>query len=101
MLRKNNAAMTSDRKENATWLTIKAFEKVTRRRPPPVERISSLSVSAIAAREARRAGTTPKRNPAATEITKAKTKTVAFRLGATRFEDTPAGRKDQSRRAPK
>src|SRR6476619_6184405 len=101
MLRRNKAAMTRERKENATWPTIKTFEKVTRRRPLPVERVSSLRVSAMAERDARSAGATPKTNPEATEMPKAKTKTVAFRFGAIKLDDTSAGRNDQSSRAPK
>ena len=87
MLRKNSAAVTSKRNENATWPTSRAFASVTLFRLLPVVRASSFSVSATLAREALKAGMVPNRKPVASETTSAKAKTVASSLGVTKLAD--------------
>src|SRR5882724_254929 len=101
MLRRNRAAMTRERNEKATWPTIRAFEKVSRRRLLPVERVSSLRVPATPAREARRAGMAPKRKPVTKETASANKKTVELSFGAIRLEATSGGRNDHKRIEPK
>ena len=94
MLRKNSAAVTSSRNENATCPTSSALADVTLLRLLPVVRASSFSASATLARDALNAGMVPNRKPVASETISAKTNTVASSFGVTKFAD-PGSRPEQ------
>src|SRR5207237_8325674 len=80
MHRKNKAAVTSKRNENATCPTSSAFDNVTLLRLLPVVR-ASFSASATLARDALKAGIVPNMKPVAREIIVANTNTEASSFG--------------------
>ena len=98
MLRRNNAAVTSSRNENATCPTSRAFASVTLLRLLPVVRASSFSASDTFARDALNAGMVPNRKPVAKEMPSAKRNTVASNFGAAKF--AAAGKVPNSSRNP-
>ena len=79
MLLRNNAAVTSNRNDNATCPTSSALATVTLRTLRPAVR-ASWRMSETPARETLSAGTTPKMNPLANDTRRVKSRTGALTL---------------------
>src|ERR1043166_1452869 len=94
MLRRNRAAVSNEKNENATWPASRAFAKVILVRLLPVVRASSFKASATLVRDARKAGIVPNTKPVNNEMIRAKTNTAASIFGVTRLAETSGGRND-------